>query len=120
MSRTVVAMNAQGRVTLPASARRQLGLTEGAQLEVAVEENSITLRPAKVVLAEDAWAYTPENLAGIRRALDDVKAGRVYRLSWEDLEKLVRTGVRPAAPRAGRRGARTGTSAHGSAHKERA
>ena len=91
-------MNAQGRVTLPASARRQLGLTDGARLEVAVDERSITLRPARVVLAEDAWAYTPENLAGIRRALDDVRAGRVYSLSWDDLEKVSRTGVVPKTP----------------------
>ena len=95
-------MNAQGRVTLPASARRQLGLTDGARLEVAVDERSITLRPARVVLAEDAWAYTPENLAGIRRALEDVKAGRVYSLSWDDLEKVGRTGVIPVARRRGR------------------
>jgi len=99
MVRSVVAMNKQGRVTLPASARRQLGLTDGAQLEVAVDDSSITLRPAKVVLAEDAWAYTPENLAGIRRALDDARAGRVYRLSWDDLEKAIRSGVRPGPPR---------------------
>ena len=85
MSRTVVAMNAQGRVTLPASARRQLGLTEGARFEVAVEENSITLRPAYLVPAEDAWAYTPESMASIRRALADVRAGRIYQLSAEDL-----------------------------------
>ena len=85
MSRTVVAMNAQGRVTLPASARRKLGLSDGAQLEVAVDESSITLRPAYLVPAEDAWAYTPESLASIRRALDDVRAGRIYQLSPEDL-----------------------------------
>ena len=97
--RSVVAMNKQGRVTLPASARRQLGLTDGAQLEVAVDDSSITLRPAKVVLAEDAWAHTPENLAGIRRALDDARAGRVYRLSWDDLERAIRSGVRPRPPR---------------------
>ena len=78
-------MNSQGRVTLPASARRKLGLTEGAQLEVAVDENSITLRPAYLVPAEDAWAYTPESMASIRRALADVQAGRVYQLSPEDL-----------------------------------
>ncbi len=97
-------MNKQGRVTLPASARRRLGLAEGAQLEVAVGESSITLRPAKVVVAEDAWAYRPENLAGIRRALDDARVGRVYRLSWEDLEKISRTGVLPmtSRPRRGR------------------
>lgn len=109
MSRTVVAMNKQGRVTLPVSARRTLGLTDGSRLEVAVDGSSITLRPAKVVLAEDAWAYTPENLAGIRRALDDVKAGRVYRLSWQDLEKISRTGVVPTALTRRRGRAPTGT-----------
>lgn len=116
-------MNKQGRVTLPASARRRLGLTDGAQLEVAVGDSSITLRPAKVVLAEDAWAYTPENLAGIRRALDDATSGRVYRLSWDDLERAIRSGVRPAARRPARpsvRAARTGTPTRGSARKERA
>ena len=112
-------MNKQGRVTLPASARRQLGLTDGAQLEVAVDDGSITLRPAKVVLAEDAWAYTPENLAGIRRALDDAKAGRVYRLSWDDLEKAIRSGARPTARPSARSSTRAVKRSRGPA-KERA
>lgn len=91
----MVAVNAQGRVTLPAEIRRKLHLGEGDQLEVAVEDDRITLKPARVVIAEDAWAYTAENLAGIRRALDDIREGRVYRLSWEDLERVGRTGKLP-------------------------
>lgn len=88
-------MNAQGRVTLPAEVRKELRLTDGARLEVSVEDDQITLRPARVVVAEDAWAYTSENLAGIRRALDDIREGRVYRMSWEDLEKVGRAGKLP-------------------------
>jgi len=45
MGRTTVAVNAQGRITLPAAARRSLGLTEGAQLDVRLEDNEIRLRP---------------------------------------------------------------------------
>lgn len=72
-------------MTLPADVRRKLHLGAGSQLEVAIENDRITLRPARVIPAEDAWAYTPENLAGIRRALEDVRAGRVYRgLTEED------------------------------------
>jgi AbrB family looped-hinge helix DNA binding protein len=87
MGRTTVAVNAQGRVTLPAAARRSLGLTDGAQLEVRVEENEIRLRPARVVLAEDAWAYTPESLASLKRSLADIAAGRVFALTTDDLER---------------------------------
>lgn len=99
MARRLVAVNAQGRVTLPADVRRKLHLGDGSQLEVAIEDDRITLRPAHVIPAEDAWAYTPENLAGIRRALEDVKAGRVYRLSWKDLNEIVETGKLPRGMR---------------------
>ena len=85
MGRTTVAVNAQGRITLPAEARRSLGLSDGAQLEVRVEENEIRLRPARLVIAEDAWAYTPESLASIRRSLAEIAAGRVFELTTADL-----------------------------------
>jgi AbrB family looped-hinge helix DNA binding protein len=87
MGRTTVAVNAQGRVTLPAAARRSLGLTDGAQLEVRVEDNEIRLRPARVVIAEDAWAYTPESLASIKRSLADIAAGRIVAMTTDDLER---------------------------------
>lgn len=75
----MVAVNAQGRLTLPADVRRKLGLREGSQLEVALDEDHITLRPATVVVAQDAWAYTRKHLDSVRRALADVRAGRTYR-----------------------------------------
>ena len=95
-------MNAQGRVTLPAHIRRKLGIGDGDQLEVKLEDDHITLRPARVVVAEDAWAYTTENLAGIRRALDDIKEGRVYRLSWQELDDMVEAGNLPSRLRRAR------------------
>lgn len=95
MARTHVAVNAQGRVTLPAAVRRRLRLGEGDQLEVAVEDDHITLRPTRMLTAEDAWAYTAENIASIRRALDDVREGRVYQMTHEDLEKVTKSGRLP-------------------------
>lgn len=88
-------MNAQGRVTLPADVRKRLHLAEGDRLEVSVDNDRITLRPARMIPAEDAWAYTAESLAAIRRGLDDIAAGRVYRLSWKELETIGRTGEIP-------------------------
>lgn len=87
MGRTTVALNAQGRITLPAEVRRSLGLGEGAELEVRVEQNEIRLRPARIVVAEDAWAYTAESVASIKRSLADIAAGRVFALTTEELER---------------------------------
>lgn len=86
MVRTLVAVNKQGRVTLPVDVRRRLGISEGTQLEVKVEDDAVRLRPADVIPAEDRWAYTPAAIASLKRALADIKAGRVYRLSPRDLE----------------------------------
>jgi len=95
VGRTLVAVNSQGRVTLPADVRRKLHIAGGSQLEVGVEGDRVTLRPAHVVPAEDAWAYTPENLAGLRRALENVRAGRVYRVAMDELDRIVGTGTIP-------------------------
>jgi AbrB family looped-hinge helix DNA binding protein len=100
MGRTTVAVNAQGRITLPADARRELGLGDGAQLEVRVEGQEIRLRPARVVVAEDAWAYTADSIASIKRSLDDIAAGRVFEMTTEQLER----GRRPARRRSQRGG----------------
>ena len=85
MSRTLVAVNRQGRLTLPADVRRHFGLGEGSQLEVRVQDRSIELRPTAVVPEEDRWAYTPEALGSLKRALSDIKAGYMFELSEEDL-----------------------------------
>jgi AbrB family looped-hinge helix DNA binding protein len=85
MARTLVAVNRQGRLTLPAEVRRLLGIGEGSQLEVRVQDRSIELRPTAVVPEEDRWAYTPEALASLKRALSDIKAGYVFQLSEEEL-----------------------------------
>lgn len=87
MARSLVALNAQGRLTLPANARRKLGLREGSQLEVEVDDDRITLRPMKLVVAEDAWAYSQEHLESVRRAIADLRAGRTYQLSGEQLSR---------------------------------
>ena len=100
-------MNAQGRVTLPADVRRRLHLGEGDQLEVAVEDDRITLRPARLLVAEDAWAYTAENISGIRRALDDIREGRVFEMTYGELDTVVETGELPRRVRRSPAGRRT-------------
>src|SRR6266568_3504948 len=86
MARTIVAVNKQGRLTLPVDVRRELGIGEGSQLEVRVENRGVRLDPTYVIPHEDRWAYTPAAIASLKRALADVKAGRVFELSPRELE----------------------------------
>jgi bifunctional DNA-binding transcriptional regulator/antitoxin component of YhaV-PrlF toxin-antitoxin module len=81
-------MNAEGRLTVPASARRELGLEGEAQFQAEVEDGVLILRPVLVVPRDDAWAYTPEHMARVERALRDSREGRVRRLSDDDLDTL--------------------------------
>ncbi len=86
MARTLVAVNRQGRLTLPVDVRRRLGIAEGTQLEVNVEHDTVQLRRTQLVPHGDRWAYSPAAVASLKRALADVRAGRVYRLGARDLE----------------------------------
>lgn len=81
-------MTAEGRVTIPASARRELGVEGEAQFEVDVQRETIVLRPAVVMTREDAWAYTPEHRRLLTKAHRDSREGRVRRLTEGQLARV--------------------------------
>lgn len=84
----LVTMTPNGRVTIPATARRELGVEGDATFEVGVQGDSIVLRPAVVMTREDAWAYTPEHRRILAKAHRDSREGRVRRLSDRQLARL--------------------------------
>jgi bifunctional DNA-binding transcriptional regulator/antitoxin component of YhaV-PrlF toxin-antitoxin module len=85
---SLVNMSREGRLTIPASARRELGLEGEAQFQTEVRYGTIVLHPVVAVPREDAWAYTPEHRASLARALKDSREGRVRQVSEEDLDRL--------------------------------
>jgi bifunctional DNA-binding transcriptional regulator/antitoxin component of YhaV-PrlF toxin-antitoxin module len=84
-----VAMTAGGRLTLPAEARKDLGIYGEAQFQVEVIPGGLILREAVTVPVDDAWAYTPEVRDLVRRSREDAAKGRVVQLSMAELEKLI-------------------------------
>src|SRR5947209_8064069 len=84
----LVTMNGEGRLTIPASARRELGLEAEAQFQAEVRDGALVLRPAVVIPRDDAWAYTPEHREKLARARQDAQEGRVHRLTEADLDRL--------------------------------
>jgi bifunctional DNA-binding transcriptional regulator/antitoxin component of YhaV-PrlF toxin-antitoxin module len=88
MKSTAVAMNAQGRLTVPVEARKALGLAGEAQFEAEIRNGALLLRPAVLVPRDDAWAYTPEHRRRLARAREDVARGRVRQMSERELRDL--------------------------------
>jgi AbrB family looped-hinge helix DNA binding protein len=84
----LVKMTSDGRLTIPAKARRTLGVEGAAQLEVDIKGDAIVLRPAVILPREDAWAYTPEHRRRLARAHADSREGRVRRVSERQLSRL--------------------------------
>lgn len=84
----IVSMNSEGRLTVPASMRRELGLEGDAQFEAEVAGGHLVLRPVVVLPLEDAWAYTPEHRRLLERAHRDSREGRVRQMTEEDLVRL--------------------------------
>lgn len=88
---TRVSMNRTGRITLPTSLRKLLRLEGEAEFEVEQldGEDALILRPVITIRRDDAWAYTPEHMERLRKAHEDSRAGRVKRLSEEELDRLL-------------------------------
>lgn len=86
----IVSMSESGRLTVPADARRELGIEGEAEFELEVdqEHDAIILRPAVVLRREDAWAYTPQHRELLARAHRDSREGRVRKTSEDELSKL--------------------------------
>lgn len=77
-------IRSKGQITIPDEIRRVLRLKEGDLVEVAIENESIVLRPKKLVDASQAWFWTDPWQAGEREASADVAAGRVTRYESDD------------------------------------
>ncbi len=66
-----------GTVTIPAQARRALGLDRpGAQVEVVLRDGELVLVPYVAVPAETAWFWTEGHQKAERAADADLAAGR--------------------------------------------
>lgn len=59
-TKTLVAMNKQGRLTVPVEARRALHVEGEAQFEVEVTENALILRPVVTIPQEDGSSTQPK------------------------------------------------------------
>lgn len=96
----VVTVNAQGRLTIPAEIRRELGIEGESTLILEVAEGRLVARPGITIPAEDAWAFTPEHLERVTRAKAQAAAGQILQLTESELRQ--RIGLSPTRARKAR------------------
>ncbi len=80
----------KGRVTLPESVRKHLGIEEGDELGVELSANGTAeLVPLAIIPRDQVWFAHPEMQERISEALDDITHGRTTRIA-------TRSDVRPS------------------------
>ena len=66
----------KAQLTLPEEIRRAMHVSEGDEIEFAVQaDGTITVRGYVSVPSDQAWFFTPEGLAGKQQADDEIAAG---------------------------------------------
>jgi AbrB family looped-hinge helix DNA binding protein len=83
----LVQLHRKGQMTLPQNVRAQFGLDEGDLLDVEVHEDTIVLRPKKLIDASQAYFWTEDWQAAERQASADIAAGRT--ISFPDAEAAI-------------------------------
>jgi len=71
---STTAVEAKGRVVIPAKVRKQLGIKPGTELEVNVREGGIVMRPRRKVSAKDLLGVAGKenvNLQDLESSLAD-------------------------------------------------
>lgn len=72
----------KGRVTLPESVRRHLGIQEGDELGVELSANGTAeLVPLALIPKDQIWFAHSEMQERISEALKDIRAGRTTRIT---------------------------------------
>ncbi len=88
MTHEVVQLASNGRLTLPGSIRREVGLSDGDLLRVEVSEDGrIILTPVVAVDRSQAYFWTSRWQKGEQEAEEDLRAGRVS--TFENVDDLI-------------------------------
>jgi AbrB family looped-hinge helix DNA binding protein len=81
-------VSGQGRITLPASVRKELGIEEGDLVEIDVKGGKAVLKPKKMVDESQAYFWTKSWQEAESEADKDIKARRVK--TFDTVDELIK------------------------------
>ncbi len=90
----IVRLRHAGQVTIPDKVRKTLGWEEGDYLDVALEEQVVVLKKAKIVPEteenDESWFLSEGWQRSHQKVLKDIEEGRVYG-PFENAENLLKS-----------------------------
>jgi len=87
MAAKSVQIRGHGQITIPKRIRELFSLEEGDVLVIEEREDSIVMKPRKLIDPTQAWFWTEEWQEKERQADEDTKTGRVSG-PFKDVEEL--------------------------------
>jgi AbrB family looped-hinge helix DNA binding protein len=85
----------KGRVTLPESVRKHLGIEEGDELGIELSANgTVELVPLALIPRDQVWFAHTEMQERISEALNDIRAGRTTRIGKKSEVRAYVAGLR--------------------------
>lgn len=92
VTHTNLSVNGQGRVTIPAQLRRELGIEPGSSITAYVDDGRLILEPRTHLVARDARIQRPARTSGTGRGsmVDELIAERGAEATRERTETAAR------------------------------
>lgn len=85
----------KGRVTLPESVRKHLGIEEGDELGIELSTNgTVELVPLALIPRDQVWFAHSEMQERISEALGDIRAGRTTRIGKKSDVRVYVAGLK--------------------------
>ncbi len=77
-----------GQITLPASIRKKLGISEGDLIEIDIVDDKAVLVPKKMIDKSQSYFWTQEWQAAEKEAEEDIKKSRVKK--FDSVKELIK------------------------------
>ncbi len=87
----VIRRDATGRFYVPDETLRELGYEDETELVVEAhpDDGTIVMRPGPE--DDDSWLYTEETRASVRRAKEDIAAGRMRHMTEAEIREYLKS-----------------------------
>jgi antitoxin MazE len=84
----ITQLRRRSQVTLPSEVVKKMKLQEGDNLDIAIEEDRIIIKPVLVIDRSQSWFWSKKWQELEKEVDEDIKQGRVHKA--KDVEELIK------------------------------
>jgi antitoxin MazE len=84
----ITQLRRRSQVTLPSEVVKEMKLQEGDNLEIAIEDEKIVIKPVLVIERSQTWFWSKKWQEMEKEADDDIKHGRTHKV--KNVKELIK------------------------------